>query len=339
MSFLSGGAGQNTFHPTSVYAPGTMATAQNLQPQINAANNEWGTAERGFGSLAGALQQQMAGQGPNLANAQLQSATAQNVANQAAMMAGQRGAGANAGLMARQIANQGANLQQQQAGQAAQNVLAQQLAAQGQLANVYGQQGQLANQNLGIQQNAMQAQNEGILKNQQGLNTIENANAQANANAKGSQMSGMLSGLASAGLGVMTGGLSGAATGALTSMAGKAEGGMITSMDKPMLQQPQQSMALQNFVNGIAPMSRPQMMAGGGSVLPFAPMNYTGGGSVQAQAPQQQAKVKGNSYSNDTIPAMLSQGEFVVNREIMQSPNAPELAAQAIRKALSRGKK
>lgn len=59
------------------------------------------------------------GTGPNPAQAMLSQATGANVANQAALMAGQRGAGANVGLMARQAAQQGAATQQQAAGQGA----------------------------------------------------------------------------------------------------------------------------------------------------------------------------------------------------------------------------
>ena len=65
------------------------------------------------------LQGVASGQGPNPAQAMLNQETGQNVANQAALMAGQRGASQNVGLMARQAAQQGANLQQQAVGQGA----------------------------------------------------------------------------------------------------------------------------------------------------------------------------------------------------------------------------
>ena len=74
------------------------------------------------GQQAGLAQQYQniaSGQGPNPAMAQLNQTTGQNVANQAALMAGQRGAGANVGLMARQAAQQGAATQQQAVGQGA----------------------------------------------------------------------------------------------------------------------------------------------------------------------------------------------------------------------------
>lgn len=106
------------------------------------------------------------GTGPSLAQAQLNQATGQNVANQAALMAGQRGAGANTGLIARQAAQQGANTQQQAVGQLAQLRAQEQLAAMGAMGNI-------ATQQVGQQQGAVQnlnalAQNE----QQQLLNSV-----------------------------------------------------------------------------------------------------------------------------------------------------------------------
>lgn len=71
-----------------------------------------------MGDVYGALGQVGTGEGPDIAGAQLAQVTGQNVANQAALMAGQRGAAANPALMARQAAMQGGALQQQAAGQA-----------------------------------------------------------------------------------------------------------------------------------------------------------------------------------------------------------------------------
>lgn len=81
------------------------------------------------GTLSGQYGNIAAGQGPNPAQTMLNRATGQNVANQAALMAGQRGAGANVGLMARQAAQQGAATQQGAVGQAASMQAQQQIAA------------------------------------------------------------------------------------------------------------------------------------------------------------------------------------------------------------------
>jgi hypothetical protein len=87
----------------------------------NVAAQQQGTANM-YGQIA-------RGEGPNPAQAMLNNATGQNVANQAALMAGQRGAAGNVGLMARQAAQQGAATQQQAAGQGAQMQAQQQVNA------------------------------------------------------------------------------------------------------------------------------------------------------------------------------------------------------------------
>lgn len=93
-------------------------------------------------ALASQLQGVANGTGPNPAQAQLAQATGANVANQAALAAGQRGASQNVGLIARQAANQGAAIQQQAAGQAATLGAQQQIAG---MQALQGQQAQLAN--------------------------------------------------------------------------------------------------------------------------------------------------------------------------------------------------
>lgn len=115
-----------------------MSQQQGLNSQLAAANGI-GTQNSAIGGLQGIAQQQQAaanmygdiaqGRGPNPAQAMLNQQTGANVANQAALMAGQRGAGANIGLMARQAAQQGAATQQQAVGQGATMQANQQLGA------------------------------------------------------------------------------------------------------------------------------------------------------------------------------------------------------------------
>lgn len=100
------------------------------------------------------------GTGPNPAQAALNQATGQNVANQAALMAGQRGAGANVGLMARQASQQGAATQQQAAGQSATMQAQQQLNAIGA---------------MGAQQQAMGATAQGLAGIGAGLTSQQQA--------------------------------------------------------------------------------------------------------------------------------------------------------------------
>ncbi len=121
----------------------------------------------------------------NPAQAQFNQNTAANVANQAALMAGQRGAGSNVGLIARQAAQQGAATQQQAVGQEAAQQAQNQVAAiqgAGQLATTQAGQ-QIGQTNANVQ--AQQSEQGQLLNALQGYNTnqvamqsnINNANA------------------------------------------------------------------------------------------------------------------------------------------------------------------
>ena len=113
------------------------------------------------------------GQGPNPAQAMLNNATGTNVANQAALMAGQRGAGANPALIARQAAMQGGALQQQAAGQGALMQAQQQM-------NAINSMGGIAGQQVGAQAGALQGYQQGALGQQQNVyNAIGNQNSAA----------------------------------------------------------------------------------------------------------------------------------------------------------------
>jgi hypothetical protein len=118
-------------------------------------------------ALADQLGKMATGQGPNPALAQLNQTTGQNVADQAALMAGQRGAGANAGLMARQAGQQGAATQQQAVGQAATLNSQQQLAATTALQQQQAMMGNTAGAQVGQQMGATGTLNN-LLTTQQG---------------------------------------------------------------------------------------------------------------------------------------------------------------------------
>jgi hypothetical protein len=76
-------------------------------------------------------------------------------------------------------------------------------------------------------------------------------------------------------------------------------------------------------------------MAAGGPVH-----NMTGGGSVKAANAAQKAVVSGNSYANDKVPAVLSEGEVVIPRSVMQGGNPVDGAARFVQAVLAkRGKK
>lgn len=68
--------------------------------------------------------------------------------------------------------------------------------------------------------------------------------------------------------------------------------------------------------------------------------DYRGGGNVKAHTPAQKAVKAGNSYSNDKIPAVLSEGEVVIPRSIMQGKDPARGAADFVAKVLAkRGRK
>lgn len=178
-------------------------------------------AQNGLGNQSNVfnqLQNVANGTGPNPAQAMLNQATGANVANQAALMAGQRGSSANPGLIVRQAAMQGANTQQQAAGQGATMQANQSLNALGAMGNVAGQQA--TNALSGVQGYTGAAQSE----QQNILNSINQQNAaragvQSSINQSNASMANTRMGQQANMLGNITGGLG--------SALGMAEGGVV----------------------------------------------------------------------------------------------------------------
>jgi hypothetical protein len=164
---------------TDTAASGVTNTTAQQQALLTALQTQQGLNNQS--QVYGQLQGIANGTGPNPAQTMLNTATGTNVANQAALMAGQRGASSNPALIARQAAQTGAGIQQGAAGQAATLQANQSLnainaagnIANTQAANVVGQ----TNANAGTQ-----LQNQGqVLQNNQALNSNLVANAgQAN---------------------------------------------------------------------------------------------------------------------------------------------------------------
>lgn len=170
-----------------------------LTPGVGSAAADQAALAEQYGAMA-------QGQGPNPALMQLNQATGKNVANQAALMAGQRGAGANAGLIARQAAMQGAATQQDAAGQAATLQAQQQIAAQQNLANLatnrISQAGQAvtglnsAQQNeQAMLQNANTSANNAAVGMQSNINNVNAQTSAANQNMAANTMGGIMSAL------------------------------------------------------------------------------------------------------------------------------------------------
>jgi hypothetical protein len=341
VSFIS-----NAFGAQNNFTPGGGNAQQ--QQYVTGANANYQQANTGLNSLAQMLQQQAQGGGPNLANQNLQNFTGQNVANQASLMAGQRGASANPALIARQAAMQGAGIQQQAAGQAASNVLAQQLAAQQQLGGVYGTQGSLANQNYATTQGGVNTNNQ-----------IQSGQAAQNAATNG-QIAGSIFQAAGAGLGAM-----GASGGGMpkpittlapgvgttqsaggydstpmntTNMFKAAEGGEIQKEGVLRAKFPKPKTKIPDHLQHIANIRYPHLAHGGEVPIMVSPgerildpkaANDVAHGKadpIKASTPVPgHAKYKGDNYANDTVPKNAQAGSIVIPKSVTEK-KSPKLA-------------
>lgn len=251
--------------------------------------------------LLNALQQQAMGDPNSPLAIQMATQTGANTANQAALMAGQRGTSGNAGLLARQAAMVGAQNQQQQVGQNA----AMQLASQQAL-------GQQAGNMLAQRQNALNSLQQGSLGlSGQALGQAQAQNAaQQQAYNSDLQFGGqILGGLASGAASALAGGFTGGANpgtggvnpggGGMPKMAPFAHGGQVQ-------EEPVESLS-QAF------------------------MAFDSGGYVPGQAQH-----AGDTLKNDTVPAMLSPGEIVIPRSIVQGKDAAKKAADFVAAVLAK---
>jgi hypothetical protein len=395
------------------------------------------------GQTLGQLSDISQGRGPNPAQTMLNQATGQNVANQAALMAGQRGAGTNVGMIARQAGQQGAGIQQNAAGQAATLEAQQRLGALGQMGgqeqnmgntgqqignlgagivgqtqtgigqlfgqgatttgqaigqnatnlgagntqvgNVIGATGQNITGNLGNQGQVLGSAGQYNADVTAGTGNVNTNNTNMNIPViKGKQdvtggilngagpILGGLSGIIGGGSGAA--GAAGAGEGAATAAnaapyiaevgAAAAKGGMIEKsyadggdVNQPdsgpsvvqapaPIQQPGPQSSFGRFLTGIG-----SGMKTNGSTDPLqkgttnfltalSKMSKGGmakdGGPVKAKTPDQKAVKKGNSYDNDKVPAMLSEGEIVIPRSVLQSGDPVHGASQFVAQVLAK---
>lgn len=300
------------------------------------------------------------GIGPNPAQAQYQQNIQQLAKQQAGAIASQKGI--SPALQAQLISQQGSAAMQNAAGQGAANLATQQLGAMQAAGNIAGQQaGQQIGQTNANAQAQLMGQNQ--LLNAQGNANTANSGLQANINTTNAGLAGKTMDAQKDAIG---GAFSGASKGLpiIGSIFG-AEGGEVSSVYNPAAPSGPQSMfgkwstgaaaiapqqaassapapatqqqppALQkgfsDFVGGI--FSNPKAYGG--------PANdFRSGGNVMASNPGQMAQVPGNSYSNDKIPAVLSEGEVVIPRNIMQGKNPSAGAAKFVAALMAKkGKK
>ena len=339
--FTATNANTTNYVDPSQIAAGLGQAGQALNGQSQFANSLAPGGAQGLAAqsqLLAQLQQQAQGGGPNVALDQLNQTTSQNIEQQAAQMAGQRGAGANPALIAEQAARQGAAIQQNAAGQAATLQAQQQLAAQSALANLAGQQ--VGQANTGLNQytnaaqanqnallNAGQAQNQNALSNQANVNNANAGLAGVNANNSAKFISGAINGIS--GISALN---SGGGGGAAAMAAGAATGGEIVAKENPKLAQvpanQRFSLKVPPHVKAMAEIYHPHMLSDGGKV------KYDQGAKVVTG----KAQVKGDSPKNDKVPAVLSPGEVVLPRSVMNAEDPAKAAADFVRAIKNKGK-
>jgi hypothetical protein len=319
---------QNQINQSYTGTQGALTSQQQLLQALQG-QNALGNQNQVYGQLQGIAN----GTGPNPAQAMLNQATGQNVATQAALMAGQRGAGQNVGLMARQAAQQGAATQQQAVGQGATLQANQSL-------NAIGQAGQMANTQAGqltSQANANAASQLGQQSNLLGAQAAYN-NAQVGMQ---SNINSANAGLAASTQGIMAsalGGLSQGAGSALVKGAANggqvpdyAQGGQVAPIIQTMPTGPQSNFA-KYLLQGST--GQQNMMAKGGEVKALVSPGEVlippekVGKALNSREPLKEGKkvpgkpkYPGNDYRNDVVPAKLKSGGIVIPNEIIQSGN------------------
>jgi hypothetical protein len=318
---------------------GAQSGVDQQQALVNAINAQGGLGNQSLvfqqqQALANQLGQQAQGQGPNPAQAALNQATGQNVQNQAALMASQRGANANAGLLARQAAQQGAGIQQQAAGQGAMMQAQQQLAAQQMLAQQQAAMGQMANTQVSNQMQGVQGLNQAAqglsgqyMQGIQGQNQAQIGAANA-VNQPRTQIATENARQAAAITGGILGGVAEAAP-LFLNEGGQVQGprsnaGQHLSWQGGNSAQQQQRAAQAQSGFMKAAQDNPVSKA-------IAWLSKSDGGMIGGKA-----QVAGDSIKNDTVPAMLSPGEIVIPREVVQSKDPVKGAAEFVRQVMAK---
>lgn len=316
---------------------GAVTTQNTYQAQAPTSASTVGNQQA---TLAAQLQNEAAGNGPNPAQIQyLQNA--QNISQaQANTYAGNRSL--NPGLAARMAGNTAANTGQAATAGAAAQQMQQQLAAQGEMEGLTGQE------------------QSGVL----GAEGINAQVAQNNANAVNQNESGIVNGIAGAVTGPINslfakGGkvsaskhldaigriyhprkfADGGSTGS-SPLLTPGLGGTISVPDVPNFSNAQAlrstpTLNLLQKPSGSTPdlsstkVSGPAIAGGADSVADLAPIAAMAarGGKIRGKA-----AVKGDSYKNDTVPALLSPGEEVIDRETLGDPGPMGKMARTVAK-------
>lgn len=318
-------------------AQGAIANQQGLVKQTQPGVAQGLAAQS---QIQGQLLNQAAGQGPNPAQAALNQATGRNIAGQAALQASQRGASANPGAVAAEAARTGSDIQQQAVGQSAtlqaQQQIAAEQAAAGLAAQQYGQgagaiQGENAAQQgeQGILQGANTAANNALVGQQSGINTVNAGVAAGNQKQIGNLVGGLLGGASSA-LGSLF------AEGGEVHAAGSEEDDEpVGDISKWLNSSPM--MAPTPEVQALKSIPAEESMARGGKVKKaLPPMRgkntalVSKGGKVKAGDKSEKSVSNKDAYANDKVPALLSEGEVVMDKDTLNDPGPIGQMARAV---------
>lgn len=353
--------------------PGMEFQATGPGANLGQAEGEFQSAFQNANGAQGMLYNTATGQGPNVAGTQMANALGNVQKAQAATQAAQRGASANPALLARQAGYASAAAGAQAAGQSAQLAQEQMVQGQSNYANYLGNQENAAlsnqGQQLGLQSNANSANmsmNQQIAGNQAGMfGGVMNAigGGLASLLAKGGMVKAAPRRMAAGGevainispsagrseqssLGQFVRGEGGGGSNSSDSLkqgfgsfggafakkgAASGSGGIGGNFNWG------------NFGYGApgADVSTLPAATDVGTALsdaisaagPAAVMGAKSGGRVPGHA-----AVKGDSYKNDTVPALLSPKEIVIPRHITMSKNAPDKAKKFVAAVLARGR-
>ncbi len=314
--------------------PNPAQAMLNQQTGANVANQAALMAgQRGAGANTGLLARQAAQQG---------AATQQQAVGQGATMQANQQVNALSGLANTQQAF--GNLGTTQAGM--QQGMANQMAGQ-QIAQT--QANTNANlTNAGQMQSALASQNNANVAAQGNVNSGNTALLQQGMQGKQGLIGGVMQG-AGAAIGMAKGGqvqhydvggavMSGAApaqapadSSAPMSSFGKFLSGAGKQMGESSQQQNPIQQGFASFGKAVGKKlhgEKEKKMADGGLA--------SSGGHVKAKAPHQKAVKSGNSYANDKVPAMLSEGEIVIPRDVAMGKDPIKGAADFVAKVIAK---
>jgi hypothetical protein len=291
-------------------------------------------------NLSNMLMNQANGAGPNPAQAQY----AENAANIAKQQAGAAASakGISPALAARLVSEQGGQATQAAAGQEATLAAQQQLAAEQNLQNLSANQvaqGATAVQGVNnAQQNEQQilqgantSANNAAVGMQSNINNVNSQVAAANQQQAGNIVSGIGSALSKV---PIIGSLFAEKGGMVHVPKMYADGGGVTGAP---------TSGPQSYV-GQWLNSSGGMSSSGPQIQPTSAAANKGGlmkkgGPVKAANAKEKAQVPGDSLKNDKVPAMLSEGELVIDRDTMKDPGPMGQMARALAMHISKRNK